>query len=171
MAACNFPIRFFVLSLRHLLFFKRKNPAHRRPRPAWSTEKRFLVSRLRSGSRQKTAKEKESIMGKRQPDMIRGTLDMLILKVLSLEPMHGWGISERIQGTSESELQVNQGSLYASLHKLTREGWIRSSWRRTENNRRARYYELTRAGRKQLGVEAENWDRLANAVQSIMALE
>ncbi len=69
-------------------------------------------------------------MGKRKTDMIRGTLDMLILKVLSLEPMHGWGISERIQEISRDELQVNQGSLYASLHKLTREGWIRSYWRR-----------------------------------------
>jgi PadR family transcriptional regulator PadR len=74
-------------------------------------------------------------MSKSQPDMIRGTLDMLILKVLSLEPMHGWGISERIQQVSDDALQVNQGSLYPSLHRLTREGWIRSEWRTTENNR------------------------------------
>ena len=108
-------------------------------------------------------------MGKHKPDMIKGTLDMLILKVLSLEAMHGWGISERIQQVSEGALQVNQGSLYASLHKLTREGWIKSSWQATENNRRARYYALTRAGRKQLGIEAEHWGRLAMAVQRIMA--
>jgi transcriptional regulator len=108
-------------------------------------------------------------MGKRQPDMIRGTLDMLILKVLSLEPMHGWGISQRIQQISGEELEVNQGSLYAALHKLTREGWIRSSWKVTENNRKARYYRLTRAGRKQLGAETENWERLATAVRRIMA--
>lgn len=104
-----------------------------------------------------------------KPDMIKGTLDMLILKVLSLEPMHGWGISERIQRMSRDQLRVNQGSLYASLHRLTREGWIKSEWRITENNRRARYYALTRAGRKELGIEAEHWDRLARAVMHIMA--
>jgi len=108
-------------------------------------------------------------MGKRKPDMIKGTLDMLILKILSLEPMHGWGISERIHQMSRDELVVNQGSLYASLHKLTRKGWIRSHWELTENSRRARYYALTRAGEKQLGVEAEHWDRLATAVNGIMA--
>jgi len=104
-----------------------------------------------------------------KPDMIRGTLDMLILKILSLEPMHGWGISERIEAISKDELKVNQGSLYASLHKLTREGWIRSYWERTENNRRARYYQLTRAGEKQLGIEAERWGRLSTAVHDILA--
>ena len=108
-------------------------------------------------------------MGKEKPDMIKGTLDMLILKLLSLEPMHGWGVSERIQQISRDELQVNQGSLYASLHKLTREGWIRSYWEVTENNRRARYYALTRAGERQLGLEAEHWERLAGAVARIMA--
>ena len=107
-------------------------------------------------------------MSRDKPDMIKGTLDMLILKVLSLEAMHGWGISERIQQMSEQELQVNQGSLYASLHRLTREGWITSQWKRTENNRRARYYSLTRAGRKQLGVETEHWSRLAGAVERIL---
>lgn len=108
-------------------------------------------------------------MGKRKPDMIKGTLDMLILKVLSLEAMHGWGVCERIQHISGGDLQVNQGSLYASLHKLTREGWIRSYWEDTANNRRARYYALTRAGRRQLGIEAEHWGRLALAVDRIMA--
>ncbi|MGD8867200.1 MAG: PadR family transcriptional regulator [Gemmatimonadales bacterium] len=108
-------------------------------------------------------------VGTEKPDMIKGTLDMLILKVLSLEPMHGWGISERIQGISDHDLTVNQGSLYASLHRLTREGWIRSYWRTTENNRRARYYQLTRAGEKQLGIEAERWGRLSTAVARIMA--
>ena len=108
-------------------------------------------------------------MGKRKPDMIKGTLDMLILKVVSLEPMHGWGICERIQQISRDELEVNQGSLYSSLHKLTREGWIKSYWQTTENNRRARYYALTRAGEKQLGIETEHWERLAAAVMRIMA--
>ena len=101
-------------------------------------------------------------------DMLRGTLDMLILRVLSLEPMHGWGISERIQQFSAEALQVNQGSLYPALHRLVREGWIRSEWRVTENNRRARYYILTRAGEKQLGLEQEQWARLSAAVDRVM---
>ena len=108
-------------------------------------------------------------MGKRQADMIRGTLDMLVLKVLSIEPLHGWGISERIQQISQAELQVNQGSLYPALHKLTQEGWIKSYWGKTENNRKARYYKLTRAGQKQLQVEAAHWNRLARAVARVMA--
>ena len=101
-------------------------------------------------------------------DMIKGTLDMLVLKVLSLEPMHGWGISERIQGVSQSELNVNQGSLYAALNRLTRQGWISSYWMVTENSRRARYYELTAPGRKQLGIEQEHWRRLSGAVGRIL---
>lgn len=107
-------------------------------------------------------------MGAKRSDMIRGTLDMLILKVLSVEAMHGWGISERIQQISENALQVNQGSLYASLHRLTREGWINSEWRTTANNRRARYYVLTPAGEKHLGIEEEQWTRLSGAVDRIM---
>jgi len=101
--------------------------------------------------------------------MIRGALDMLILKVLSLEPLHGWGLCERIHLFSKDELQVNQGSLYPALHKLTQEGWIKSYWGLTENNRKARYYRLTRAGKKQLNVEAAHWDRLAAAVTRVMA--
>ena len=107
-------------------------------------------------------------MGKEKPDVIKGTMNMLILKVLSLEPMHGWGIQERIGQISGRAIQVNQGSLYASLHRLTRQGWIQSQWRMTANNRRARYYSLTPAGEKQLGVETEHWSRLAGAVQRIM---
>ena len=112
---------------------------------------------------------KDNDVGKQQPDMIRGTLDMLVLKVLSLEPLHGWGICERVKLISEDELQVNQGSLYPALHKLTQEGWIKSYWSLTENNRKARYYRLTRAGLKQLNVEAAHWDRLAAAVARVMA--
>lgn len=108
-------------------------------------------------------------MSKSQPDMIRGTLDMLILQVLSMEPMHGWGVGERIQQISQDALQVNQGSLYPSLHRLTREGWIRSEWRTTDNNRRARYYLLTRAGERQLGMERETWSRLSTGVARILA--
>lgn len=109
-------------------------------------------------------------MGKQQHDMIKGTLDMLILKVVSLEPMHGWGICERIQLVSRDALQVNQGSLYAALHRLTREGWIESAWQTTEHNRRARYYSLTRAGEKQLGNEIEHWANLTHGVQRILGL-
>lgn len=109
-------------------------------------------------------------MPKPDTDMIRGTLDMLILKVVAVEPMHGWGISERIQQISDDALRVNQGSLYASLHRLAREGWITSEWRATENNRRAKYYSLTKAGEKQLGVEHRQWIRLAGAVDRIMGM-
>lgn len=108
-------------------------------------------------------------MGKERPDLIKGTLDMLILKTLSLEPMHGWGIQERIQQMSGDLLRVQQGSLYASLHRLTREGWIRSYWATTPNNRRARYYAITQAGKRQLGLEAEHWRRLAAGVTRVLA--
>lgn len=100
--------------------------------------------------------------------VIRGTLDMLILKTLEAEPMHGWGIGERIQSRSEV-LRVQQGSLYASLHRLTREGWIKSYWADTESGRRARYYALTRAGAKQLRVETDHWHRMAGGVARILA--
>ena len=109
-------------------------------------------------------------MGKQRHDMIKGALDMLILKMLSLEPMHGWGICERIQLVSKASLQVNQGSLYAALRRLTREGWIKSDWRTTENNRRARYYMLTRAGEKQLGAEIQHWAHLTDGVQRVLQL-
>jgi len=115
------------------------------------------------------AEREKTAVGKQQADMIRGTLDMLIMKVLSLGPLHGWGIQERIQLISEEELQVNQGSLYPALHKLTSEGWIKSYWGMTENNRKARFYRLTRAGERQLHVELEHWDRLAAAVAKVIA--
>lgn len=101
-------------------------------------------------------------------DMIRGTLDLLILKVLSLEPMHGWGISERIQQMSANVLEVNQGALYPALHKLTRKGWITSGWRVTENSRRARYYRLTADGERQLHGELAHWRRLSTAVDRVV---
>jgi transcriptional regulator len=101
--------------------------------------------------------------------VLRGTLDLLILRILSLEPMHGWGISERIQALSAEALSVQQGSLYASLHRLTREGWITSAWRDTESGRRARYYALTRAGRKQVEVETHQWHRLSAGVARLIA--
>ncbi|MFC1574489.1 PadR family transcriptional regulator [Gemmatimonadota bacterium] len=109
-------------------------------------------------------------MSSKTPDMIQGTLDMLILKVLKVEPMHGWGITKRIQQVSEGALQVNQGSLYTSLLRMTRSGWIKSDWRVTENNRKAKYYRITRAGEKQLGAEEERWARLTVAVDQILGL-
>lgn len=102
--------------------------------------------------------------------MVQGTLDMLILKVLQSEPMHGWGITKRIQALSEGTLEVNQGSLYTSLLRMTRAGWVRSKWQMTENNRRAKYYRLTRKGEKHLGSEEERWARLTSAVGRILAI-
>ena len=107
-------------------------------------------------------------MAKPKSDLLQGTLDLLVLKTLELEPMHGWGISQRIQQTSESVLQVNQGSLYPALHRLEEQGWIRSKWGSSENNRQAKYYELTARGRKQLTEETENWERLSSAVARIL---
>jgi PadR family transcriptional regulator, regulatory protein PadR len=103
-------------------------------------------------------------------EMLQGTLDMLVLKALHLEPMHGWGITERIEQWSDGVLQINQGSLYPSLHRLTRQGFITSSWRMTENSRRARYYALTAAGRRALASEQTSWDRLSEAVNLIMRM-
>jgi PadR family transcriptional regulator PadR len=107
-------------------------------------------------------------MSKPKSDLLQGTLDLLILRTLELEPMHGWGITQRIQQVSERVLQVNQGSLYPALHRLEEQGWIRASWKTSENNRRACYYELTRLGHKQLAAEKENWVRLSGAVARIL---
>jgi transcriptional regulator len=101
-------------------------------------------------------------------DLLQGTLDMLILKTLSLEPLHGWGIAQRIQQISMDVLQVNQGSLYPALHRLQIAGWIASEWGASENNRRAKYYRLTATGRRQLKEETENWARLAGAIARIL---
>ena len=107
-------------------------------------------------------------MAKPKSDLLQGTLDLLILKTLELEPMHGWGISQRIQQISDSVLQVNQGSLYPALHRLEEQGWISASWKTSENNRQAKYYQLTRRGRNQLAEEKENWLRLSAAVARIV---
>ena len=107
-------------------------------------------------------------MAKPKSDLLQGTLDLLILKILDLEPMHGWGITQRIQQVSEDVLQVNQGSLYPALHRLEEQGWISATWKTSENNRQAKYYELTPLGRKQLAEEKENWLRLSGAVARIV---
>jgi transcriptional regulator len=101
-------------------------------------------------------------------DVLRGTLDLLILKTLTLEPMHGWGISQRIQQFSRGLLDVNQGSLYPALQRLEQSGWIASEWGATENNRQAKYYRLTAAGKRALGAQTENWRRYVNAVELIL---
>lgn len=101
-------------------------------------------------------------------DLPQGTLDLLILRTLALEPMHGWAISERIHQVSSEVLQVRQGSLYPSLHRLERRGWIKAQWGTSENNRRAKYYELTKAGRKQLETEESEWKKLTAAVAQVL---
>ena len=101
-------------------------------------------------------------------DLPQGTLDLLILRTLSLEPQHGWGISERVQQMSSEVLCIQQGSLYPALHRLERRGWIRARWGTSENNRRARFYELTKAGRKQLEAETDLWKQLTVAVNQVL---
>src|SRR5213592_4629587 len=108
--------------------------------------------------------------GKSRLDLLQGTLDLLILRTLQAEPMHGWAISERIQQISRDVLQVNQGSLYPALHRLEHRGWIKAEWGVSELGRRARFYRLTAAGRKQLAVETETWARMAGAIGRVLQL-
>jgi PadR family transcriptional regulator len=103
-------------------------------------------------------------------DLVQGTLDLLVLKILALEPLHGWAISQRLTQVSGDVLQVSDGSLYPALHKLEQQGWIKATWKPTENNRRAKFYELTRPGRRHLEREAANWDRLSSAISSVVKL-
>jgi PadR family transcriptional regulator PadR len=105
---------------------------------------------------------------KDRADLLQGTLDMLILKALSLGPMHGYGVGERIMQLAEDLLRVEEGSLYPALYRLEERGWIESEWGTSENNRRARFYRLTRTGRKQLQVEEENWQRFVLAIGKVM---
>ena len=101
-------------------------------------------------------------------DLLQGTLDLLILQTLALEPMHGWGVAQRIQQLSKDVLQIGQGSLYPALYRLEYKGWIRSEWQITENNRRAKYYRLTQTGKKQLTTELATWDRLSAAIACVL---
>jgi PadR family transcriptional regulator, regulatory protein PadR len=109
-------------------------------------------------------------MGEDRLGLPQGTLDLLILKTLALEPQHGWAVSERLQQMSGDAVQVGQGSLYPSLHRLERSGLIKAVWRTTANNRRAKYYELTRAGRKQLDTATDGWRRLTAVVNQVLDL-
>ena len=104
-------------------------------------------------------------------DLVQGTLDLLLLKILSLEPLHGWAIGQRLKQVSGDILQVSDGSLYPALHKLEQEGWVKAEWAPSENNRRAKYYSLTRSGRKELEKEAANWNRLAAAITQVVNLK
>ncbi len=101
-------------------------------------------------------------------DLVQGTLDLLILKTLALEPMHGWGIAQRIHQVSKEVLQVNQGALYPALHRLEQSGWIKAKWGESDNNRRAKFYSLTPAGRKYLEREQANWQRLSAAIGLVL---
>jgi transcriptional regulator len=106
----------------------------------------------------------------RPADLVQGTLDLLILKILALEPLHGWAIGQRLKQVSGDVLQVSDGSLYPALHKLEQEGWITAEWRPSENNRRAKFYSLTRIGRRHLQKEADAWQRLSGAISLVVAL-
>ena len=109
-------------------------------------------------------------MAPERSDLLQGTLDVLVLKTLSPGAMHGWGIAARIQQLSHEVLEVNQGSLYPSLHRLEHEGWIEAEWGSSENNRRARFYRLTRAGQKRLDQETVNWERVSGAIARVLRL-
>jgi PadR family transcriptional regulator PadR len=106
----------------------------------------------------------------RPPDLLQGTLDLLLLKILALEPQHGWAISQRLKQVSSDVLQVSDGSLYPALHKLEQQGWIRSEWRPSENNRRAKFYSLTAPGRRRLEQETAEWKRLSGAISAVVRL-
>jgi PadR family transcriptional regulator PadR len=112
--------------------------------------------------------DEECVMEGKPAELLQGTLELLVLKILTLEPMHGWGIGQRIQQISREVFQVNQGSLYPALQRMKRKGWIRSEWRVTEHNRRARYYLLTAEGRRQLETEQQQWERVSAAVNWIL---
>jgi PadR family transcriptional regulator PadR len=101
-------------------------------------------------------------------DLPQGTLDLLILRTVSLEPLHGWAISERIEQVSSGALRVQQGSLYPALHRLERRGWVKARWGTSENNRRAKYYELTKTGRRQLETEQDAWEKLTAAISQVL---
>src|ERR1700741_1221762 len=103
-------------------------------------------------------------------DLVQGTLDLLLLKILALQPLHGWAISRRLKSISGDVLQVSEGSLYPALHKLEQAGWITAEWKQTENNRRAKFYSLTRLGRKQLESEAASWKRLSAAISHVVQI-
>ena len=114
------------------------------------------------------SKEEEPLVAKQKPDLPQGTLDLLVLKALSLGPMHGYGVGQRIQQLAEDMLQIEEGTLYPALYRIEQKGWIESEWGTSENNRRARFYKLTRSGRSQLSVEESQWEHLTAAVAKVL---
>jgi len=114
------------------------------------------------------AKDRDDGLDRERDEVLQGTLDMLVLRAVQLEPMHGWGITERIEQWSEQVLQVGQGTLYPALYRLERQGLIDSAWHLTENNRRARYYALTPAGRRHLARETHSWERMSRAINQVL---
>jgi PadR family transcriptional regulator, regulatory protein PadR len=108
------------------------------------------------------------VVAKEKGDVLQGTLDMLVLKALQLEPMHGWSITERIEAWSENVVQLGQGTLYPALYRLERQGLVKSEWRQTENNRRARYYSLTAEGRRRFAEELSQWTRMSRAINLVL---
>lgn len=116
------------------------------------------------------SKRKGSRVGDERVELPQGTLDLLILSALALEPLHGWAVSERLQQFSDNALQVGQGSLYPALHRLERKGWIKAEWGVSDNNRKAKYYSLTRTGRKQLETEADAWRKLTRVVAQVLEM-
>jgi PadR family transcriptional regulator len=106
----------------------------------------------------------------RPPDLVQGTLDLLLLKILAVEPQHGWAIGQRLRQVSNDILQVSDGSLYPALHKLEQRGWVRAEWKPSENNRRAKFYALTRSGQKHLDKEAAHWSRISSAITRVVKL-
>ena len=125
---------------------------------------------LLSVSERSRRRRRKSTPMSRPSDLVQGTLDLLIMKILALEPLHGWAIGQRLKQVSGDVLQVSDGSLYPALHKLEQQGWIEAEWKATENNRRAKFYALTRSGKRQLAKETESWARLAGAISSVIAL-
>jgi transcriptional regulator len=124
----------------------------------------------RSGVTIPFERRKEYPVAREKDDVLQGTLDMLVLKTLELGDLHGWGITERIENGSRRTFQLNQGSLYPALYRLERQGFVSSRWGTTENNRRARYYSLTAAGKRQLATEMQTWERLSSAVNLILRM-
>jgi PadR family transcriptional regulator PadR len=104
-------------------------------------------------------------------DLVQGTLDLLVMKILALQPLHGWALSQRLKQVSGDVLQVSDGSLYPALHKLEQQGWIQAEWKATENNRRAKFYSLTRLGKRQFEREAADWERISTAISGVMRLK
>jgi PadR family transcriptional regulator PadR len=111
---------------------------------------------------------RHDVAGARKPDVLQGTLDMLVLQVIALEPLHGYAIGQRLQQITRDTLQVQQGSLYPALHRLEERGWLSAEWRPSETGREAKFYSLTKAGRKQLAAERLNWERLAQAIALVL---